>query len=392
MSRQANSGDLQRPLALRAVTRRVSDRIAPAPPPPARRPRATAAAGASLALTPFSMTSADLVDVDILLPVRSDTSGQYEYVTGAHAWRYEYEVSGLGSRSERRAGTLSLDGYAVAGADRQGMRTPWGMMQCFAGTYEQGWLLAGTYGSGIDPIMPFVVIPDGALGRNGEWHAAVAPWEYRASSTAMGSRSENRSGQLSYGGHAVAAELEGSRIKTPWGVMHWMGPPRVPGQTITSDYEHGWLLRGVHGHPFHHDGPWIDPRDAAAEQPDELRVLSSLYLSSSVLGHRVTLSVPRRPAPAWDAMLTLDPNTCQLDAFGDRTICTRIAVRRLDVHCHELRLADPSGRGRRIFSLRASGADALPASLTLITDAGFEWCYLRAESELIPLLPDAITG
>lgn len=51
--------------------------------------------------------------------------------------------------------------------------------------------------------------------------------------------------------------------------------------------------------------------------------------------------------------LFLDPNTCTLNEFGDRTICTRIAVQTVDIVVTQLRLADPTGKQRQIFEITA---------------------------------------
>lgn len=49
--------------------------------------------------------------------------------------------------------------------------------------------------------------------------------------------------------------------------------------------------------------------------------------------------------------LTLDPNTCTATQFGDTGVCTEISPRRVPVRAVQLRLADPTGQGRRLFRL-----------------------------------------
>ncbi len=52
-----------------------------------------------------------------------------------------------------------------------------------------------------------------------------------------------------------------------------------------------------------------------------------------------------------DGKVTLDGNTCTTTQFGDKGICTKIFFRPIDVKIVQLRLADPSGQGRRIYRL-----------------------------------------
>ncbi len=52
-----------------------------------------------------------------------------------------------------------------------------------------------------------------------------------------------------------------------------------------------------------------------------------------------------------EGKVTLDGNTCTVDQFGDTQICTEIFFPPVDVKIKQLRLADPSGQGRRVFLL-----------------------------------------
>lgn len=319
------------------------------------------------------------------IAVALEISGRYEFTTSGekHRWEYEYAVSALGTRSERRVGTLKLDGSEVAGRPEDCVQTPWGLMQRFEHAYEIGWLLEGTHGRPIDPsIGGRVEIPQAALDANGEWHVVIMPWQYRLQTLAMTTRSETRSGRLFYERGVVSAEQEGSRVETPWGVMYWRGQPHDGAQLVPGDYEAGWLLRGTYDRPFDFEGPWIHP--GGGPGPDGLVVLESLYLAESKLGHGVTLGVPRRADTAWHSVLTIDPNICQLNEFGDRTGCTKIAIRHFDVDVSRLRLADPLGLGRQIFQVTGR---TVPAPIRLVADAHFQRFYLVTDRELIPLFP-----
>jgi hypothetical protein len=313
--------------------------------------------------------------------VRQDVSGRYEFATQTHKWSYEYTVSALGTRSEKRVGALQLDGKEIAGKVGDGVRTPWGLMQRFEAAYEVGWLLEGTYGHPIAPTGR-VEVPAEAFHPNGEWHAVIMPWQYRLQTLAMGSRSETRSGRLFYERGDVTAQTEGSRVETPWGVMYWLGKPHEKPEIVPGDYEAGWLLRGTYDHAFDYEGPFIQPGEPTVTEG--LVILESMYLADSKLGHGVAFSVPKKPTTHWHGALNIDPNVCQLNEFGDRTGCTKIAIRHYDVEVTQLRLADPLHLGRRIF--RVDGND-LPAPITLIADARFQRFHLKTERELIPLFP-----
>lgn len=52
--------------------------------------------------------------------------------------------------------------------------------------------------------------------------------------------------------------------------------------------------------------------------------------------------------------LTLDPNTCQVDEFGDRGVCTKIALTHIFTTLRRLRLADPKGYGRAIYRMESN--------------------------------------
>lgn len=121
--------------------------------------------------------------------------------------------------------------------------------------------------------------------------------------------------------------------------------------------------------------------------------LESLYLLTAVSlgadgpgGHsvRLTLSGGGGAAPL-TGTLALDPNACSLNAFGDREMCTKIAVRAIAVTATLQRLADPKGLGRSYYALHGDG---LPAGVALIVYPRRERIYLKAEHALVPLFAD----
>lgn len=74
--------------------------------------------------------------------------------------------------------------------------------------------------------------------------------------------------------------------------------------------------------------------------------LSSVYVADRVAGaHRISI----RGTLGGSATVQLDPNTCAVNEFGDPTICTRMAARSIPVQLKQAKLADPAGKGRRLF-------------------------------------------
>ena len=85
------------------------------------------------------------------------------------------------------------------------------------------------------------------------------------------------------------------------------------------------------------------------EEPPRPKIsLQTPYMTQTIRGaHRLTCV----GVLGGRGKLTLDPNTCAVDAFGDPTACTEIAPRSIDVEMRQAKLADPSGKGRRLYRL-----------------------------------------
>jgi hypothetical protein len=84
--------------------------------------------------------------------------------------------------------------------------------------------------------------------------------------------------------------------------------------------------------------------------------VTPLPLSNGQAIHRIALS-----ANAGVAQVSLDPNICQLDPFGDTAGCTRIAVRMFEAKLSLLEERD----GKRLFALEPRGADEPALRLVL---------------------------
>jgi len=332
------------------------------------------------------MTSNDLP----LIPAITSESGFYTHATEAGVdWRYTYRIHNRGMRSEMRFGRLEAEGIDLSGVKPLScIATPWGVMQLAQTTlYSRGWLLEYPLGQ---PIFckghESVPVPPDALSRGGKWTATVGPWSYAEAAYALGSKSERRIGRLRYERAKVVGEKEGDYVDTPWGRMRWMG--KID-ENATTDYEQGFLLHGTYDRSLDEmEGNPIDPTTTLTAT-----TLESLYLNPGAkLGgdreyHNVRLALDGRLGcdTEMDGRLVLDPNICSLNDFGDRTGCTKIAFKVIDVRVVRMRLGDPSGLGRSFFSVTG---DDLPQGLALITYEHLERCYLKLEDQLLALFPD----
>jgi hypothetical protein len=87
--------------------------------------------------------------------------------------------------------------------------------------------------------------------------------------------------------------------------------------------------------------------------------LESLYLLTAVSldadgpgGHGIRLTLTGRgESDEMTGTLALDPNACSLNAFGDREMCTKIAIRTIPVTATLQRLGDPKRLGRSFYAL-----------------------------------------
>ena len=119
--------------------------------------------------------------------------------------------------------------------------------------------------------------------------------------------------------------------------------------------------------------------------------LESLYLpTAAVLGadgpsaHSIRLTLVGGAAEM-TGTLSLDPNACSLNAFGDREMCTKIAVRAIAVTATLQRLGDPKHLGRSFYALRGEG---LPHDVALIVYPRRARIYLKAEHALVALFAE----
>ncbi|MDY7011124.1 MAG: protease inhibitor I42 family protein [Planctomycetota bacterium] len=83
-------------------------------------------------------------------PAKIDTRKDGTYTSGK--WKYQYTISAVGTRSERRFSWLTYDGNQIAGVEMwDRIKTPWGMMRYYQMSYVRGWMPELTGGTPIDP-------------------------------------------------------------------------------------------------------------------------------------------------------------------------------------------------------------------------------------------------
>ena len=91
-----------------------------------------------------------------------------------------------------------------------------------------------------------------------------------------------------------------------------------------------------------------EKNEQKSEPPRPTVTLRTVYLSEPIgRGHQITVSGELGGA----GQVTLDSNTCTITQFGDPGICTKIFVEPVEVRLRQLRVADPTGQGRRVFQL-----------------------------------------
>ncbi len=102
-------------------------------------------------------------------------------------------------------------------------------------------------------------------------------------------------------------------------------------------------------------GAFVMSANVCAEEDAAEHVsLTTAYMARTIAGaHTISL----RGALGERGTLLLDPNACQVNPFGDRTICTRMAAQPVAVNIRPQAVEDPSGRNRVLYSLSRVDSD-----------------------------------
>ena len=114
------------------------------------------------------------------------------------------------------------------------------------------------------------------------------------------------------------------------------------------------LLVGWLGLPAHSQSVVAGPNAGKVREIS----LQSAYLEQPLDGARFIGLAGTLGADGGGGEISLDPNTCRLDEFGNPTGCTRRAVRRLPVRFQLLKPADPAQGQPLLYRIAAEGLDA----------------------------------
>jgi hypothetical protein len=106
----------------------------------------------------------------------------------------------------------------------------------------------------------------------------------------------------------------------------------------------------------------------AADWPRNV-VLMSEYLSHQIEGYTQITFAGKIEDTGGSGELTLDPNACSLNQFGDKEICTLIAPTVRTVKLQRLRTADPAGLNRRLYSASGTGLSNRNPIVFVVPDA-----------------------
>lgn len=106
----------------------------------------------------------------------------------------------------------------------------------------------------------------------------------------------------------------------------------------------------------------LDAQEKTKKRPLPRIALRTAYLAEPVGdAHQILIAGEL----GGEAKLTLDGNTCTITQFGDTGVCTKIAFPPIDVRLVQLRLADPTGAGRRLFKVEGEFDDDIRYTLVV---------------------------
>ena len=127
--------------------------------------------------------------------------------------------------------------------------------------------------------------------------------------------------------------------------------------------------------------------------PKDTLDLASAYGATGGRVHSVGLRLSAESHGHREGTLSLDPNSCTLNAWGDREGCTRMAIRQLAVKTTRMRTLDPAGHRRVLHEVTSDGFQKERANLIEYAAAGLWTLVYFVEGEgnwAIPLFDAAL--
>lgn len=116
--------------------------------------------------------------------------------------------------------------------------------------------------------------------------------------------------------------------------------------------------------------------------------LVSMYLNQPVLqAHGISLQLTETRLGSMTGELRLDPNTCSLDAWGDRGGCTKMAPQHDAVEATAMRTLDPRGHHRIHWNMDVKGISDARLSLIEYPDADLWYLSIAPEGERASIVP-----
>jgi hypothetical protein len=90
----------------------------------------------------------------------------------------------------------------------------------------------------------------------------------------------------------------------------------------------------------------------AQDVTDSIEIaLKTVYLHEPLERAHMVVIIGKFDNRGGKGKLTLEPNICSLNDFGDFTACTEMAVRAYEVTFQLINIPDPSGKGRRLYEI-----------------------------------------
>jgi hypothetical protein len=126
---------------------------------------------------------------------------------------------------------------------------------------------------------------------------------------------------------------------------------------------------------------------------DELELVSMYLNPAAGRPHGISLRLGPEQGGSRKGMLWFDPNHCGLNAWGDRTGCTKMGSHPLPIETIRMRTLDPAGHGRVLHRIASAAFDREQANLIQYPAAGLWYLvYERQENGtwVIPLFAAAL--
>jgi hypothetical protein len=122
--------------------------------------------------------------------------------------------------------------------------------------------------------------------------------------------------------------------------------------------------------------------------------LTSTYLSAAVLGaHTIGLHLAETDSSEFGGTVSLDPNRCMLDLWGEPAGCTKIATRSAKARATRMRTYDTHGHRRVHYAMSIGGITDAKIHLIEYPEANLWYLVVEAGEQgasMVPLFADEL--